>query len=237
MAVKSWRDQVRIKVTPAEVEIDPKSTALIIVDAQNLSCHPTKGVMPKISQTFPEEGKYMLDRVTRVFVPNNKKLLKFFRDNKLKVFFCQMGPQMPDASDLYTIRKIGDAQTQKRTGAHFIYGPGTFEYETIDELKPLPGELVVNKRTRSAFVGTFLDHTLKMVGIESLVITGACTDICVLATALNAIDLGYKGILVDDACATFDQTGHDWTMRTFEAYFSKVVNTDQIIAELSKKLK
>jgi len=234
---QGWRSRIKLKVTPSVVEIEPRTTALLVVDMQNLSCNPKAGVIPTLGKTYPENAKYIQDRVANVVIPNTQKLLKFFRDNKLRVFYCQMGPRMPDGGDLYTIRKIGDAATQQRTGTHFIYGPGTFEYETVDELKPQPGELVENKRTRSVFVGTGLDHTLRMLGIDSLVITGGWTDICVLATALNAIDLGYKGILIEDATATFTPEGQDFVMLTFDSYFSKVETTDEVIAELSEKLK
>lgn len=232
----NWRDQIRVRVTPSIVDLEPKTTALLVVDMQNMTCNAEKGIIRTLGKTYPQEGEYILNRATKTVIPNIQKLLKFFRGNNLRVFYCQMGPRMADGSDLYTLRKLGDAETQKRTGTHFIFGPGTFEYETIDELKPAPGELVVNKRTRSVFNGTGFNHTLRMVGIDSLVITGACTDICVLATALDAIDLGFKGILIDDATATFSQAAQDFTMLTFESYFSKVKNTDEIISDLAKKI-
>ena len=234
---QGWRSQITLKVTPAVVEIEPKTTALLVVDMQNLSCNPKAGVISSVANTFPEEAKYIQDRVAQVVIPNIKKLLKFSRDNKLRVFHFQFGSRTSDGSDLYTIRKIGDAETQQRTGTHFVYGPGDFEYEIVDELKPQPGELVENKRTRSAFLGTALDHTLRMAGIESVLITGGWTESCVLATALNAIDLGYKGILIEDATATLNPRGQDSVMMIFESYFSKVKTTDEVIAELSGKLK
>jgi nicotinamidase-related amidase len=74
------------------------------------------------------------------------------------------------------------------------------------------------------------------MSIDSVVIIGALTNGCVESTGRSASDLGYKTILIDDASATIDQVSQDATMKAFAWIFGKVMDTDQIIAILSKQL-
>lgn len=73
-----------------------------------------------------------------------------------------------------------------------------------------------DKRHYSAFSGTDLDIRLRERGITDLYLTGVCTDICVLHTAVDAYNLGYKIHVYKDAVASFDPVGHEWALRHFE---------------------
>ena len=74
----------------------------------------------------------------------------------------------------------------------------------------------IDKRHYSAFSGTDLDIRLRERGITDLYLTGVCTDICVLHTAVDAYNLGYKLHIYKDAVASFDPDGHEWALRHFE---------------------
>ncbi len=106
----------------------------------------------------------------------------------------------------------------------------------LEELKPSPEEIEDKKTTLSADICTGLDHTLRMMGIDSVVIIGALTNGCVESTGRSSSDLGYKTIVIDDASATIDQASQDATMKSFAWIFGKVMDTDELIANLSKKL-
>jgi nicotinamidase-related amidase len=62
-----------------------------------------------------------------------------------------------------------------------------------------PHARVLDKRIYSPWPGTGLDEALRAGGVDNLVVTGAETDVCVLATVLGAVDLGYRVIVVTDA--------------------------------------
>ncbi len=111
-----------------------------------------------------------------------------------------------------------------------------FEFKVLEELKPQRGELVIHKSTRSAFSGTSLDHRMRMAGIDTVVVVGVATDVCVSSTARGAWDLGYKVIMIDDATATFTKEDQIYTMRNWAAFFGKVMDTDELIKDLTKKL-
>ena len=179
--------------------------------------------------------EYFKTRLTEVAIPNAQKILKFFRENKMPVFYAEFAAGATDSSDMLPLRKMADEASAKKTGASFVLHKDTREARTIDALKPQSGEIVVNKRTRNAFVGTGLDHTMRMMGIESVAVLGVCSDVCALATAIGASDLGYKTIILDDASATFTTT-HDAMMRCFYTAFGSVMDSEDLIAALSKNL-
>lgn len=74
----------------------------------------------------------------------------------------------------------------------------------------------IDKRHYSAFSGTDLDIRLRERGIQEIHLTGVCTDICVLHTAVDAYNLGYKIVVHQDAVASFNQVGHDWALGHFQ---------------------
>ncbi len=73
---------------------------------------------------------------------------------------------------------------------------------------PLAGEIVIPKRTNSAFIGTGLEDRLRQAGIDTLVIAGVVTNNSVEATVRMAGNLGFHTLLAEDACFTFAR--RDW---------------------------
>ncbi|MGX7350668.1 isochorismatase [Enterococcus canis] len=74
----------------------------------------------------------------------------------------------------------------------------------------------IDKRHYSAFSGTDLDIRLRERKITKLHLTGVCTDICVLHTAVDAYNLGYQLVIHQDAVASFDPVGHEWALGHFK---------------------
>ena len=61
-----------------------------------------------------------------------------------------------------------------------------------------------------------MDIRLRERGITELCLTGVCTDICVLHTAVDAYNLGYQIVIPEKAVASFDATGHTWALNHFK---------------------
>lgn len=74
----------------------------------------------------------------------------------------------------------------------------------------------INKRHYSAFCGTDLDLRLRERNITEVHLTGVCTDICILHTAVDAYNLGYNIVVHQNAVASFDPTGHQWALNHFK---------------------
>jgi len=95
-----------------------------------------------------------------------------------------------------------------------------------------PPAKVLDKHVYSPWTEGRLDALLKGSGIDTLIITGGETDVCVLATVLGAIDRGFRVVLVTNAiCSSADQT-HDALMQLYHSRFSEQVE----VVEMSEVL-
>lgn len=99
----------------------------------------------------------------------------------------------------------------------------------LDLLPPLaklvPPATVVDKTRYSAFVEPFLHRHLQERETDGLVITGSETDVCVLATVLGAVDLGYKVTVVTDAVCSSSDEGHDALLKVYRGRYSQQIET------------
>jgi len=98
------------------------------------------------------------------------------------------------------------------------------QLEIVSPLSRLiPPATVIDKPAYSAFTESQLTAFLREKGVDALIITGSETDVCVLATVLDAVDLGLRVIVVEDAlCSSFDE-GHDALMTLYRNRFSEQV--------------
>lgn len=93
--------------------------------------------------------------------------------------------------------------------------------ELVPELQRFaPPARVIDKTVYSAFFSGELHQLLRMVGVDTLVITGSETDVCVLSTVLSAVDLGYRVIVVRDAVCSSTDEGHDALMTLYESRYN-----------------
>jgi nicotinamidase-related amidase len=82
--------------------------------------------------------------------------------------------------------------------------PGTDGVEIHPLVEPAEGERVIEKAEPNGFLGTGLEATLREAGIDSLVVAGMMSSMCVDATVRAAVDLGFGATVVHDACAAPD---------------------------------
>jgi nicotinamidase-related amidase len=104
----------------------------------------------------------------------------------------------------------------------------------VPELAALvPPARIVDKRVYSPWVENDLDGMLRGRGIDTLLVTGGETDVCVLATVLGAVDRGYRIVLATDAlCSSSDET-HDALMTLYNTRYGQQVETaetDEVLA-------
>jgi nicotinamidase-related amidase len=88
-----------------------------------------------------------------------------------------------------------------------------------------PPARTLDKPCYSAFVGTPLQTVLSEKGADTLVVSGSETDVCVLATVLHAVDLGYRVIVIHDAVCSSSDEGHDALMRVLHGRYSEQIET------------
>jgi len=99
-------------------------------------------------------------------------------------------------------------------------------------LSPGPGEVVVVKQYASAFFGTSLASTLHTLGIDTLVVAGVSTSGCIRATAMDALNSGFRPQVVREACADRTPALHENNLADLDAKYADVVGLEEALAHL-----
>ncbi|HEV7335488.1 MAG TPA: isochorismatase family cysteine hydrolase [Bosea sp. (in: a-proteobacteria)] len=214
-----------IEAFTRKVAIDPAKTALIPVDLQYASGSREHGLGALLaSQGKLDEASYRFDRIEKLVLPNTKRLLDAWRGLGARVIYVTLGCELPDYADAAPSTRAFFTATKNTIGNR--------EHEIVDEIKPLPGELVINKRTQGAFASSGIESALRGLGIETIVVTGVSTNNCVETTAREASDRGFGVVMVSDATGTCSDEMQNATLKGFSRLWGRVASTDEVIAEL-----
>ncbi|MGB0100777.1 MAG: isochorismatase family protein [Nocardioides sp.] len=98
---------------------------------------------------------------------------------------------------------------------------------------PRPGEVVVTKQYASSFFGTSLAATLTAAGVDTVVVAGFSTSGCVRATALDALQHGFRPIVVREACGDRDAATHDQNLFDLDSKYADVLSEAEVLAHLT----
>jgi nicotinamidase-related amidase len=110
---------------------------------------------------------------------------------------------------------------------------GTPLVEIDPLLNPQPGEPVIVKRFPSAFFDTDLVARLSALHVDTILLAGCTTSVCVRATAIDAMQHGYRVNVVAEAVGDFNRALHRAHLRDLQARYADVVSVDQAVALLS----
>ncbi len=110
---------------------------------------------------------------------------------------------------------------------------GTAGVELYGEVKEAARDAIrLEKRRYSAFAGTELDILLRERGIDTVVLVGVCTDICILHSAVSAYNLGYHIIVPEDAVASFNPAGAEFALAHFRSCLgARICRTAELLTE------
>jgi ureidoacrylate peracid hydrolase len=206
-----------------EVPIVAKDAALLFIDVQNFAAKRNGAEFKEMSKEEFEKkcGWYFQQLESRV-LPNMQRLQKAARSAKVEVMYTTIESLTADGRDRSLDYKI--------TGFHVP--KGSWDGKVIDELAPQGDEIWLPKTSSSVFVSTHIDYILRNLGVKQLILSGIVTDQCVESAIRDACDLGYLVTQVTDACATYTQERHDFSLRAIKGY-CRQRTTDQVIAELT----
>lgn len=107
-----------------------------------------------------------------------------------------------------------------------VFEQGNPLADFLPEPAPLPGETVVSKQYPSAFHGTALAANLTADGIDTLIITGLTTSGCVRATATDAMQHGFRPMVVGQACGDRDPRLHEANLFDLDSKYADVISLD-----------
>ncbi len=210
-------------IATREVPLIPRRAALLFIDVQNFSAHRKGGEFAGLSEgEFEEKYGWYLEQVRRRALPNMVRLQAACRAAGVEVMYTVIENLTRDGRDRGLDYRI--------TG--FNVPKGSWDAKVLDEIAPVDDEMVFPKTSSNVFVSTNIDYVLRSMAIRQLVISGLVTDQCVNSAVRDACDLGYLVTLVTDACATYNEARHDFTLGQLSGY-CRQVTTDQICAELA----
>jgi nicotinamidase-related amidase len=169
-----------------------------------------------------------------------EKLLAVGRKAGLLIVHTREG-HAPDLSDCPPYK----LERSRRAGAEIgSKGPlgrllvrGEVGHDFVEALRPLEQEIVIDKPGYSAFTHTGLQQALAKRGIETLILTGVTTEVCVSSTLRAAIDFGYRCITVSDACASSDLVLHKASLAMIGVeggIFGEVATTSEVIERFTR---
>jgi len=223
---------MRIK-DQAPLNLDPGKVALLIIDMQRYFVRPDYPFAQVFERLVPGSTAGYFERVNATVVPNVKRLQEFFRSGQLPIIYTGTGTCTGDGRDLAQWLKDFDGLGLAVLGER-IWPPVTDPSWQIDDaVAPVAGELVISKTSSGPLNSTRLDQTLHNLGIESLVVTGLTTDVCVTQTARESADRGFRVVVAEDACTTFSEEMHHAALKCFEIAFGRVKKTDQVLELLT----
>ena len=190
--------------------LNKEQVALMVIDMQ-------KG--------FIEENAAMEVAPGRHIIPNIRKLIDTCRKSKVPVIYTRFvySPQVPTL--------IGELHHQHKppTACCMLGDPSV---EIVDQLRPAPTELVVDKHGYDAFHNTRLDYALRTLGVKQLIFTGVMTDICVLSTLTSGLHHEYQIWAITDATATIWPEVQKLTMDLIDRAYGILSTTDKTIKDL-----
>jgi nicotinamidase-related amidase len=223
---------IRLK-DQAPISLDARKTALLIIDMQRYFVSPHYPLMQTFERLVPGVTAGYCERVNATVIPNIQRLQACFRAQRLPVMYTAIGCRLPDGQDLNRMWKDLDRLSLEVSGQRMFPHVDEPSWQIDDSLAPLPDELVLNKTSSGTLNSTMLDQTLRNMDIESLVVSGVTTDVCVETTARDAADRGFQVIIVEDACTAFSKDLHRAALQAFSLAFGRVRKTDEVLTLLS----
>lgn len=213
----------------AYVELDSARTAFVAIDMQTDFCG---------KNGYVDVMGYDLS-LTAAAIKPIKNVLDAVRGTDIKVFHTREGhePDLSDAPYNKVLRSkiIGDGVgigEKPEGGLGRLLTRGEENWDIIDELYPIPGEVVIDKAGKGAFTTSNMHLMLKNAGITHLVITGITTDVCVHTIMREANDFGYWCIVLKDCVGATDYGNHEAALKSIKmqgGVFGNVSDSERFI--------
>ena len=196
----------------ASIKINPKKTALIVVDMIE------EFTKPKMTPSWIPEATKQLEKI--------KDLIETCRKVGVQVIYTCYAFH-PKYVDMNPAFRDGVTPLDKFD----VYeGPALFQKQSIDpHIKPdYEGDVVIAKSSYGAFTGTTLDYILKNRNVDTVIICGTMTNYCCGTTAREAHGHGYKVVFGSDVNSTDDPALHEAELKTLRRGFALVITGLQI---------
>jgi len=195
--------------------LDPRRTALVVVDMQNAFMLPGVGHAPCAAALEIVPNINRIARTLRATGGTVVWIKTRFTPYSLTEWSTYYGMLTPAAAD-------------KRITA---LSPGTKGYELWPDLEPQPQDLTVDKERYSAFLpgSSDLARMLRVRDIDTVIVTGTVTNVCCESTARDAMMMNFKTIMVTDGNAASNDAEHNASLVAFYLSFGDIMPTDMLV--------
>jgi maleamate amidohydrolase len=122
----------------------------------------------------------------------------------------------------------------EKVPALLVLEPGSQWVEIDPRIAPVEGEPVLSKYFASAFFGTTLASLLSTAGCDTVVVTGASTSGCVRATAVDALQHGYRVVVPQEAVGDRDPAAHEANLHDIDAKYGDAVSVEDVLTHLEE---
>jgi len=202
-------DTIKVDAEPQAITLDLKRTALLIIDMQRDFLEPGG---------FGESLGNEVSRL-QVAVKPCKALLEVARAHRMLIIHTREGHRA-DMTDVPPA-KLSRGTPSTRIGAQGPMGRilirGEFGHDIIEALKPHDGEPIIDKPGKGSFYATDLQLILLNKQIDTLIVCGVTTEVCVHTTVREANDRGFRCIVPRDCCASYFPEFHEVALRMIKA--------------------
>lgn len=220
------------------IELTNVKTALIVVDMQNAYLSD-KG---SFARMWPEANNKEIQTIDpagglqaaadqfdlallRRCIPQCKRLIESARRASVPVIFVKYEYRSDYKDGGVLIQKISPSRPE------FGYiAEGSWDAEIIDDLEVTEKDIIVKKARFGAFYSTSLESVLRSLKIETLVICGVTTHVCVETTAREAAQRDYQVVIASDATEEVNELWKQTALASFGAVFGWVHTVDEILA-------
>ncbi|MQY25511.1 cysteine hydrolase family protein [Nocardia aurantia] len=190
---------IELSALPQDLSLDLERAALLIVDLQNDFCHPD-GWLASIGVDISG---------TRAAVETVAAALPAVRAAQIPVIWVNWGNR-PDRVNLppnvlHVYDPAGDGNgigSPASSLSTAVLEAGSWGAAVVDDLTIVPEDIRIDKYRMSGFVDTPLDSALRNLRVDTLLFAGVNADQCVLATLMDAANIGYDVVMLTDAVAT-----------------------------------
>lgn len=196
------------------MELRGLNTALLVIDMQNAFCHQD-GSRARLGNDAS---------ALAAAIPGCRRLIEAARASKVPVIYTRAVYE-PDFADV-PMKVRESPMFESLLSAGFVV-KGTWDADVLDELRPAPGDHVIDKNRYSAFVSSGIPALLSGMQVRNLVVCGVVTSVCVESTARDASQHDYRVFVVSDATADSDADNHAATLRVIDRIFGWVVDTNE----------
>jgi ureidoacrylate peracid hydrolase len=186
---------------------------LIIIDMQN----------GFVSRNGSYDKLGMNTRNYRKIVPTIRNLISFCRKHDIPIFYTEAVREPSGIDLLLHVHQILPRTREERLKVPICIR-GTWDGRTVNQIKPSKRDHIIIKRRDSAFQDTELRVWLQSVGINTLIICGIDTSICVETSLRDGFNLGYDVILISDATASGIKKHYETTLERVRDYYGIVTN-------------